>query len=208
MSTVPARPRLGHAYSPTVRDLRRAAVAGLFVVTTLLTGCAEKQEARDTLPTPSVAPTTEALPALGPADFPVPDEARTKDEAGVDAFGRYLIELINRQQKVPTGDAIRLLGPQCQDCLRIAQQFDEAADAGQRLEGGELSMGGDPAITMRGDVANFNFMARIEAGAAYDSSGAVVPDSEFELEERLPSGFELAWSPENESWLVSGAYFG
>ena len=50
----------------------------------LLGGCSEKQEANDTLPSASAAETTEALPEVGPADFPVPDEARTKDAAGAE----------------------------------------------------------------------------------------------------------------------------
>ncbi|MCW2579144.1 MAG: uncharacterized protein JWR82_745, partial [Blastococcus sp.] len=51
----------------------------------LLSGCSEKQEANDTLPSTSASPSTEALPEVGPADFPVPDEARTKDAAGAEA---------------------------------------------------------------------------------------------------------------------------
>jgi hypothetical protein len=213
MSTVPARARLGPAYSRRVRDLRnprlvRAAVVGVLVGTALLSGCAEKQEARDTLPTASAAPTTETLPEFGPADFPVPDEARTKDEAGVEAFARYYVELLNRQQAIPAGQPLRDLGPECQDCLRIAQQLDEAAAAGQRLDGGEVSMVGEPGITLRGETANCNFIARIEAGAAYDTTGALVPETQFDAEDRVPSGFELVWSESDDSWLVSGAFFG
>jgi len=73
-------------------------VIGVLIGTALLGGCSEKHEANDTLPSPSAAETTEALPALGPADFPVPDEARTKDAAGAEAFLRYFVDLINRQQ--------------------------------------------------------------------------------------------------------------
>ena len=69
----------------------------------LLGGCSEKQEANDTLPSASAAETTEALPEVGPADFPVPDEARTKDAAGAEAFLRYYIDLLNRQRASWTG---------------------------------------------------------------------------------------------------------
>ena len=125
MSTVPARARLGAAYSRRVRDLRgsglvRGAVVGLLLATALLSGCAEKQEARDTLPTASAAPTTEALPELGPADFPVPDEARTKDAAGAEAFLRYYIELSIGSRR-SRGQPLRDSAPDCQECLRIAQ---------------------------------------------------------------------------------------
>src|SRR4051812_43907045 len=63
----------------TLRAVRalRWAVAGLVLGTTLLSGCSEKVEANDPLPSPSAAETTKAPPPVGPADFPVPDEART-----------------------------------------------------------------------------------------------------------------------------------
>jgi hypothetical protein len=183
-------------------------VIGLVVGTTLLTGCSEQVEADDTLPSTSASPTTEALPPVGPADFPVPDEARTKDAAGAEAFARYYIELINRQQAIPAGQPLRELGPDCQDCLRVAQRLDETADAGQRIEGGELALVGEPAVTLRGETANVNFIARIEAVAVYDSSGAVVPETQYNAEDRLSSGFELTWSTAEECWLASGAFFG
>ena len=108
--------------------------------TTLLSGCSEKSEANDTLPSASASPTTEALPPVGPADFPVPDEARTKDAAGAEAFLRYWIDLINRQRAIPAGQPLRELGPKCDECLRIARNYDDAAAAGNKYEGGELSI--------------------------------------------------------------------
>jgi hypothetical protein len=196
-----------------VRELRgsgvaRGAVVGLLLATALLSGCAAKQEARDTLPTKSAAPTTEALPELGPADFPVPDEARTKDAAGAEAFARYYIDLLNRQQAIPAGQPLRDLGPNCQHCLAIAQRLDETAQAGQHYEGGGLSMLGEPGLTFRGDTANYNFIARIEAVGTHEPSGALVPETQYQAQERVPSGLELVWSPEVEGWLVSGAFFG
>ena len=68
-------------------------ILGVVVGTTLLTGCSEKQGANETLPSSSAAETSDALPEIGPADFPVPDEARTKDAAGAEAFLRYWIDL-------------------------------------------------------------------------------------------------------------------
>jgi hypothetical protein len=184
------------------------AVVGVLVGTALLSGCAEKQEARDTLPTGSAAPTTEALTQLGPADFPVPDEARSKDEAGAEAFARYYVDLINHQQAIPAGQPLRDLGPDCQVCLRTAQRFDETAEAGQHYEGGQLSIVGEPGVTLRGDTVNFAFIGQLQGGGTYDSSGALVPGTEFATQERVPSAIELVWSPVDEGWLVSGAFFG
>ena len=86
-----------------------------------------------TLPSTSAAATTEALPPVGPADFPVPDEARTKDAAGAEAFLRYWIDLLNRQQAIPAGQPLRDLGPECHECLRIARNYDEAAACGPSI---------------------------------------------------------------------------
>jgi hypothetical protein len=138
----------------------------------------------------------------------VPDKARTKDAAGAEAFARYFVELINRQQAIPAGQPLRDLGPSCQDCLRIAQHLDEAAQSGQRIQGGELSLAGEPGVTFSGEAANVNFIGRIEAVAAYDSSGTVVPETQYEVQDGVPSGFELVWSQDDACWLVSGAFFG
>jgi Family of unknown function (DUF6318) len=206
MSTVPARARLGAAYSPAVRDLRgsgavRGAVVGLLLATALLSGCAEKQEARDTLPTASAAPTTEALPELGPADFPVPDEARTKDAAGAEAFLRYYIELINRQRAIPAGQPLRDLGPECQTCSRIARNYDDAAQAGYRYVGGELSINDSTPARLEADKATMNFAVRQEAVQRVDSAGASVDAGQPEAP-NVYSGIALIYSDADETWLV------
>jgi hypothetical protein len=150
-------------------------VVGAVIGTALLAGCSEKQEANDTLPSPSAAETTEELPAVGPADFPVPDEARTKDAAGAEAFLRYYIELINRQQGSLDGEPLRDLGPKCQECLRVARNFDEVAATGQRYEGGEITLNEVTPPDLDVDRATINFGARQEAVQIIDADGNVVP---------------------------------
>ena len=113
----------------------RASVIALLVAAPLLGGCTEKHEASTALPSTSAAETTESLPTVGPADFPVPDEARTKDAAGAEAFLRYWIDLLNRQQAIPHGQPLRELGPGMRECLRIAQDFDERRRRGPALRG-------------------------------------------------------------------------
>src|SRR4051795_12646937 len=145
LSTVTERTPPGPAYSPAVRDHSgpnsvRASAIALLLAATVLSGCSEKVEASSTLPSTSAAETTKSLPVVGPADFPVPDAARTKDAAGAEAFLRYWIDLMNRQRAIPAGDPLRDLGPDCQECNRIARVYDETAAANNRYQGGELTL--------------------------------------------------------------------
>jgi hypothetical protein len=190
-----------------VRDLRWA-IAGLVVGTTLLSGCSEKVEANDTLPSTSAAETTDALPPIGPADFPVPDEARTKDAAGAEAFLRYWIDLLNRQQAIPAGQPLRDLGPECRECLRIAMAFDDAAGAGDRYDGGKLSLNDVTDPQLSGATASITFGTRVEAVTVRDSSGAPVPDGQGDLNPNAGSGISLIWSEDLQSWLVTGVTIG
>ncbi len=99
-----------------------------------LTGCSEKQEASESLPsTSSASPSEDALPPLGPADLPMPDEARTQDAAGAEAFVRYYIELINRTSTVMDAQPLRDFSDGCRDCDRIADNVEADAVAGRTL---------------------------------------------------------------------------
>jgi hypothetical protein len=191
-----------------VRDLRgsgrlRRTVIGLLVGTALLTGCSEKQEANDTLPSPSASPTTESLPEVGPADFPVPAEARTKDAAGAEAFLRYFIDLLNRQRAIPAGQPLRDLGPECQNCQRIAQNYDEAAAAGNRYEGGEVTVNAVAEPSFNGDKVTVSFGARREPVSIVDGDGAVI-DAQPDVAPNLGSGITLVWSAPEQTWVVTG----
>lgn len=176
-------------------------MVGVVIATALVSGCAEKQEASDTLPTSSAAETTEALPQIGPADFPVPDEARTKDAAGAEAFLRYYIELSDRQQEQLDGEPLRDLGPDCQECLRIARNFDEAAAAGHRYEGGDLTLNDVTEPQLSGDAASINFGVRQEAVRLVDAAGNDVVEG-LPVQPNLSSGITLIWSEREHSWLV------
>lgn len=186
-------------------------LAGLLVVAALAAGCGgEEQQASTELPSASStsAEATPELPPLGPVDFPVPDEARVQDEAGAEAFLRYYIDLINRQQAVPAGDPIRSLGPECQQCLVIAQRFDEAAQSGWRLQGGEIQLVGEPGITFEGDSAQFSFLARADAASAVTADGELVPGVSQPAQSRIASALTVAWSAERLSWLATGLELG
>lgn len=197
----------------TVR-VRRAALAlvsgtVLLAGPALLAGCAEKQEANATLPSASEAPATSApaLPPMGPAEFPVPLEARTKDAAGAEAFLRYYIELINRQQTIPAGQPLCDLGPDCQECLRIARNYDEAAAAGHRYVGGGLTLNDVPPPVMDRDNAEMSFGVRAEAVQLIDAAGADVEPG-LPVAPNLGSGIDLVWSSTQQTWLVTAFNIG
>ncbi len=178
--------------------------------TALLTGCASEaaETPSESLPsTSSPAPTTEALPAVGPADFPVPPEARTKDAAGAEAFLRYWIDLLNYQQAIPAGQPLRDLGPDCQECLRIARVFDETAAAGYRYQGGELALNDVTTPRLSEDTAAFGFGVGQEAVQRVDSNGSPVDEGQEDAP-NVAGGIDLVWSSGSECWLVTSFGFG
>jgi hypothetical protein len=132
--------------------------AGVLVGVAVLAGCSSKEPANDTLPTPSAtsAEASETLPPLGPADFPMPAEAREKTPAGAEAFLRYYLDLVSRQAGV-SGGPLRDLSRDCSFCDFLADRYDEDASAGYSYEGGEIVVVdmSIPAIT--GEVAEFSF---------------------------------------------------
>jgi hypothetical protein len=176
---------------------------GLVLGAVILSGCAAKEKASTTLPAPTstAAPTTAALPPLGPPDFPVPAAARTKDAAGAEAFVRYWIDLLNRQQTIPAGEPLRELGPQCQDCLRIARTFDSVAAARRKYVGGGLRLNDVPPAVMHGDTAVVSFGVRREAVRIVDASGQTV-NAGFPLAPNESSGCNLVWSATSHGWLL------
>lgn len=182
---------------------------GLLVVSVLLSGCAAKEEASTSLPAPTskAAPTTATLPPLGPPDFPVPATARTKDVAGAEAFMRYWINLLNRQQAIPAGKPLRDLAPHCQDCSRIARSFDTVAAAGHRYQGGELKINDLPPAALQGERATVNFAVRRDAVRIVDASGRVV-DPGAPLAANEIGGGILEWSAGLGGWLMQGFQIG
>ncbi|WP_448638616.1 hypothetical protein [Geodermatophilus sp. URMC 63] len=175
---------------------------------TLLTGCGGGDETpSQTLPSATAAPTTEALPVVGPADFPVPPEARTQDAAGAEAFLRYWIDLLDRQQAIPAGQPLRDLGPDCDECQRIARVYDETAAAGYKYEGGELTLNDVPSPVMNGETAYISFGIREEAVQRVDDHGDPIDEGQ-EVAPNVAGGINLVWSPMHRSWIVTSFGYG
>jgi hypothetical protein len=177
-----------------------------------LTACSAEAEHQPSAELPpassSSAEPTPELPPLGPKDFPVPDEARTQDEAGAEAYLRYFVGLLNRQQAIPSGQALRALSQDCQECQAIAQRLDQAATNRWRLEGGALHIVGEPGISVVGSEARLSFFARTEAGRVYGSDGTELTDEAITEQRRISSSLTLKWSRDRRAWVPTGLSVG
>jgi hypothetical protein len=182
-------------------------MAGLLAGVALLSGCSEKQEASQSLPSASTSPTEAELEPLGPEDLPMPDEARTQDAAGAEAFVRYYIELINRTSDVMDAEPLRDFSNGCADCNRIADATERAAGLGHDYQGGEMTIlqVGEPLIVdgtaemaLRVDQAEF---------AVIDASGTEVEGSS-EAFSNISGGATLEWDPSRDTWVMAGLTFG
>ncbi|MFW3169908.1 DUF6318 family protein [Geodermatophilus sp. CPCC 206100] len=187
---------------------RRAAlrmVAGLTAGVALLGGCAQEQPASDTLPSASAAsPSTDAgLPPLGPADLPMPDEARTQDAAGAEAFVRYYIDLINRTSTVMDAAPLREFSDGCRDCDRIAIAVEQDAAAGYQYAGGSLNITAVGSPLMKEGAAELALRADQAPLVVKDASGAPIEDLETPEYLELSGGVALAWDSNRESWTMT-----
>ena len=169
-----------------------------------LTGCSEKQEASQTLPTPSSAsPTEDALPPLGPEDLPMPDEARTQDAAGAEAFVRYYIELINRTSTVMDAQPLRDLSDGCRDCDRIASNTEDDAAAGYRYAGGELLVRAAGSATVANAEAQMAFTLDQQPLRVLDAEGSVDDELSSDAFTGLNGGAIARWDEERRTWLMT-----
>lgn len=193
-----------------MRDLRgglvRTTLGCVLAGSVLLTGCAEKQEASTSLPTTAPAPTTEALPPLGPADMPMPAEARTQDAAGAEAFVRYYVSLINRTSTVMDAQPLRQLSDGCRDCERIASSTEEAASAGQDYEGGGLSIVEVGEPVMKDGAADFPIVVNQSEFVVLDSSGMPTHGGSAAYS-GITGGVAVVWDSTRQTWLMRDLTF-
>src|SRR4051794_3429189 len=191
-----------HNGRTTVRRRSLRMVAGLAVATALLGGCAAKHEASETLPSASETSASPSLQPLGPADFPVPDEARTQDAAGAQAFVQYYIELTN--YLLPTLDSapLRDLSKDCQTCNNLADGYDQSRAAGHRFEGGRITIASAGAPTITGSTAEIAFVLEQDTVTVYDAAGNVIPE-ESSGAYSLTGGASLGWDGARTTWVVT-----
>jgi hypothetical protein len=169
----------------------------------LLSGCSEKQGANETLPSTSAAETTPELPPLGPDDMPMPDEARTQDAAGAEAFVRYYIALINRTSTVMDAKPLRDLSDGCEDCNRIANSVEEDVAAGYRYENGDMAITSMGSATVTAPTAELAFFVDQAALQVIDSSGVVNNEMSSDAFSDVSCGAALEWNAELDSWVMT-----
>ncbi|SFT34319.1 hypothetical protein SAMN05660657_00243 [Geodermatophilus amargosae] len=190
---------------------RAARTAGALVVAAgALAGCSEAEPASATLPTTSAqaAPTSEALPPLGPADFPMPPEARTQDGPGAEAFTRYYIGLINRTSTIMDAVPLREFSSNCRDCDRIATFVDDYAARGYRYQGGILTITWMGSAFEPGDTVEVGFVADQTELQVVDGSGNAIPELSSRAYPGLNSGIAASWDDERNTWVVTSLTLG
>ena len=149
-----------------------------------------------------------AAAELGPADFPVPDEARTKDAAGAEAFLRYYIDLLNRQRPLLDGQPLRDLGPECHECLasRRTSMRQPPPDTTTKAAS-SLSMTSS-SRNLNGDAGVHRLRRPSGGGVDWSSSPATSSIPGWPSEPNLGSGITLVVVRRQTSWLVEGMNIG
>jgi hypothetical protein len=183
---------------------RRTAV-GVLACALLLAGCAEKHEASQSLPAAPSTPegiTAQVLPAVGPADFPVPAEARQRTPAGVQAFTRYYIALINHELASLDSAPLRALSRHCGTCDNLADGYEANRNAGYHYRGGEVTITSTGAPSLKGDEAEIAFNLHQAAVDVLDDSGTPVP-GRAHGSYPLTGGISLRWDASLSTWLVT-----
>jgi hypothetical protein len=195
-------------------DMTRRSTIGLLACLlatgAVLGGCSEAQKANDTLPSTSAAtPTEEELPPLGPADLPVPAEAREKTPEGAVEFVRYYVTLTKHvSENSQDSEPLLQLSEDCRTCIRIAQSIeaDRAANYTYREYVFRFEEYG-PAL-VAGDTAQVGFLYVQGPITVLDQAGQVVTDRSAAKAQELQSGAVLLWRQDLESWVVTGLTVG
>ncbi|MGY1753209.1 hypothetical protein [Blastococcus sp. SYSU D01042] len=177
----------------------------------VLAGCSAEQQARETLPSvSSAAPSEEELPPLGPAEFPVPDEAREKTPEGALAFAEYYMALGVEigEGAVPAAVLLDLSTDECRLCGQVARSFIDDQAAGYTYSGSKTTFTAIGLPRVQANQAELGFLFTQSAYVVLDQTGQEVPDRAGQATGNLQSGMLLTWNQDLESWLVSNLTVG
>jgi len=183
-----------------MRTLRVAAAVVASVA--VLAGCSSGEQANETLPSSSTSASAEptaTLPPIGPADFPMPVEAREKTKAGAEAFLDYYFAV---RERTTEGESIRELIRGCQVCNFLADQRDSDSASGY------VSTGGESSITVldsfvQDDKANVIFTITAAPVTVVDAAGAPVPDRGDPGTTNQELDSFMVWDDARVTWLMT-----
>ena len=180
--------------------------AALVLAVAALSGCSGEQPANDTLPEPTAEATAsaEALPPLGPPDFPVPAEAREKTPEGALEFTRYYISLLEHIGNGTLNPQPLLdLSLECSHCQQVADSLNRDREAGYRYGNLSVSFHGYGPGVISGEQAEVGFVYSQSTLTVYDTTGETVQAESAPATGDLQSGAFLVWRDDLRSWLIT-----
>ena len=188
--------------------MRRGAWATVLAVLALaVAGCSEPEQPSTSLPTAVSTSAEPTLEPLGPADFPVPAEAREQTEAGAEAMAGYYLDLVDYYYAdLPGGSAtaewLSALSANCELCDYYAALYVSWAERGYRYEGGDLTLESFGAVRVEAGVADVPLFVNAAEGRLYDAEGQqILTDSTPAM--RQSGGVALSWAADQTVWLVT-----
>jgi len=181
---------------------RSAWVAVVAAVGLGLTGCSDPGTPSDTLPTAVSTSASPTLEPLGPADFPVPADAREQTEAGAVAAAEYYFGLLNYTQAIPTGQPLREFSDGCADCESIAASQDQDAVDGVAIQGGQFTVASAAAEIVESGSANVAVRIDRDASAAVSAGGTSI-EGRSGPAATLSGGVLLRWDGVRDVWVVT-----
>lgn len=181
--------------------MRRGAWASVLAVLALaVAGCSEPEQPSTSLPTAVSTSAEPTLEALGPADFPVPEEAREKTNPGAEAAARYYMELAFRTYESLDPTWLRQLSSECAACDEAADGYDADRASGLMYSGGTADVTATFDATDSTGAASVGLLIEQQGFVVTDTTGQVVRDVPAR---RLTGGVTMSWDATRSAWIVN-----
>lgn len=144
--------------------MRRTFVPYLALTAVLLAGCSGKPAPREPDSTGSASPEATATPP------PLPEAATQETAEGAASFVDHYLDVLNYASQ--TGDTTLLQAvsrTDCDGCTDYIRHYQERAEAGGRIEGGEFSAG-DISVGQYGTDTSLQTELLISAGFVVETA--------------------------------------
>ena len=131
----------------------------------------------------------------------MPEEARTQDEAGAEAFLRYYMDVYNHAQRTMDSTYMRELSRGCDTCDRIAEGVERSAARGQRYEGGEIRIDTVSGVVIQGKEAQLGFAVSQEP-LVVTKGGQPVNGLTYPANASTTDGAIMTWDSGRTAWVL------